>query len=122
MKFGNVTLALSATLAFIAPALAHDSFSMFDNQKIVKLDGTVKELQWTNPHSWLRVMVDDPQRSSNGRSSSHLLDSRHASEWSPTVVKPGDKVVVEINPLRDGTRGGALLSIVLPDGTKLAHV
>jgi hypothetical protein len=36
-------------------------------------------------------------------------------------VKPGDKVAVEINPLRDGTRGGTLLDIVLPDGTKLGH-
>jgi len=36
-------------------------------------------------------------------------------------VKPGDKIVAEINPLRDGTRGGTLLSVVLPDGTKLGH-
>ena len=41
--------------------------------------------------------------------------------WTPTIVKAGDKVAVEINPLRDGTRGGTLLSIVLADGTKLGH-
>ncbi len=54
MKLNAVTLAVSATLALAAPALAHHSFSMFDNEKILKLDGTVKELEWTNPHSWLR--------------------------------------------------------------------
>ncbi|MGZ3276158.1 MAG: DUF6152 family protein, partial [Caulobacteraceae bacterium] len=31
-----------------APAFAHHSFAMFDNQKNVTLEGTVKEFQWTN--------------------------------------------------------------------------
>jgi len=123
MKLGTMALAMSATLAFVAPALAHHSFSMFDNQKIVKLDGTVKELEWTNPHSWLRVMVDDQQTHQAKQWSIELASTGQQARigWSPTVVKPGDKVVVEINPLRDGTRGGTLLSIVLPDGTKLGH-
>lgn len=123
MKLGTVTLAMAATLGFVAPALAHHSFSMFDNTKIVKLDGTVKELEWTNPHSWLRVMVDDAQTHQVKQWSIELASTGQQARigWSPTVVKPGDKVVVEINPLRDGTRGGTLLSIVLPDGTKLGH-
>src|SRR5258708_2818701 len=37
------------------PALAHHSFAMFDQKKTVKLEGTVKELQLTNPHSWLMI-------------------------------------------------------------------
>ena len=52
-------LAVLATTMFAAQALAHHSFSMFDQEKVVKLDGTVKELEWTNPHSWLRIMVED---------------------------------------------------------------
>jgi uncharacterized protein DUF6152 len=123
MKLNAVTLAVSATLALAAPALAHHSFSMFDNEKIVKLDGTVKELEWTNPHSWLRIMVDDPASHQVKQWSIELASTGQQARigWSPMVVKPGDKVAVEINPLRDGTRGGTLLSIVLPDGTKLGH-
>jgi hypothetical protein len=123
MKLNAVTLAVSATLALAAPAFAHHSFSMFDNEKIVKLDGTVKELEWTNPHSWLRIMVDDPATHQVKQWSVELASTGQQARigWSPTVVKPGDKVAVEINPLRDGTRGGTLLSIVLPDGTKLGH-
>src|SRR6478736_7045110 len=42
-----------------APAFAHHSFAMFDNQKNVTLEGTVKEFQWTNPHSWIQLVVKD---------------------------------------------------------------
>ena len=120
LTFGIV---MSAALVFGAPAFGHHSFSMFDNEKIVKLDGTVKELEWTNPHSWLRVMVDDPVTHQAKQWSIELASTGQQARigWTPTIVKAGDKVAVEINPLRDGTRGGTLLSIVLADGTKLGH-
>ena len=46
-----LSLAALALGAFAGPALAHHSFSMFDQQKVVTLAGTVKELEWVNPHS-----------------------------------------------------------------------
>ena len=39
------------------PAFAHHSYAEFDTEKKVTLEGTVKEFQWTNPHSWMLVMV-----------------------------------------------------------------
>ena len=35
-------------------ALAHHSFAMFDRDRVVTLQGVIKEFQWTNPHSWSR--------------------------------------------------------------------
>jgi len=116
-------LAVLATTMFAAQALAHHSFSMFDQEKVVKLDGTVKELEWTNPHSWLRIMVEDQATHQPRQWSIELASVGQQSRigWTPTIVKPGDKASVEINPLKDGTRGGPLLLITLPDGTKLGH-
>ena len=57
MKLKIFSLAILTASALAVPALAHHSFSMFDAEKTVTLNGTVKELEWTNPHSWLRVMV-----------------------------------------------------------------
>src|SRR3954452_7948246 len=54
-----VSLSAIAAAAFAASAFAHHSFAMFDSQQTVTLDGTVKEFEWVNPHSWLRVMVKD---------------------------------------------------------------
>jgi hypothetical protein len=51
---------MAVVLLVTSPAFAHHSFAMFDNEKTVTLEGTVKEFQWTNPHSWVQLMVTDP--------------------------------------------------------------
>ena len=47
-------------LALTGPALAHHAFAMFDTNREVMLDGTVREFQWTNPHTWVQLLVKDP--------------------------------------------------------------
>jgi uncharacterized protein DUF6152 len=123
MKLPTLGLALVVTASFAMPADAHHSFAMFDQQKVVVLNGTVKELEWTNPHSWLRVMVENETTHQPQQWSIELASTGQQARigWSPTIVKPGDKVSLEINPLKDGGRGGTLLLITLPDGTKLGH-
>lgn len=117
-----VTLAGAATFLFAVPALAHHSFAMFDADKTVELVGTVKEFQWTNPHSWLQVMVSD----NTGKMTEWSLEmgapgGLARSGWRPKTVVPGDKVTVSIHPLKDGSAGGQLLSVVLPNGTKMGE-
>ena len=50
-------LAAGAALLVAVPALAHHSFAMFDQRKIMTLDGTVTEFQWTNPHAFIEMDV-----------------------------------------------------------------
>ena len=108
-----IILAGAAALLAVAPASAHHSFAMFDNQKNVTLEGTVKEFQWTNPHSWIQLVVKDPatgkevEDSIEGGSPNGL--SR--SGWKRTSLKAGDKAVAIIHPLKDGTNGGSLVSV-----------
>jgi hypothetical protein len=52
------------------PALAHHSFAMFDQRKLMTLEGTVHEFQWTNPHAFIELDVTSGGRRSAGRSSS----------------------------------------------------
>jgi hypothetical protein len=54
----GLSVLVAATLAS-APARAHHSAAMFDDSRVVELKGVVKELQWTNPHVWLQVTVDE---------------------------------------------------------------
>src|SRR5579872_7173126 len=52
---------IAAAIAGLAtPALAHHSAAMFDRDKQVTVQGTVREFQYTNPHSWLLVIVMEP--------------------------------------------------------------
>jgi hypothetical protein len=36
--------------------------------------------------------------------------------WSRQSFKPGDKITISINPLRDGSKGGRMVQATLPDG------
>jgi hypothetical protein len=105
-------LGVSASLgALAAPAIAHHSFAMFDNQKALSLDGTVKDFQWTNPHTWVQLVVRD----ASGKDSEWSIEggSPNAlarSGWKRTALKPGDRAVLIIHPLKDGTNGGSLVS------------
>jgi hypothetical protein len=120
MKFGAFSLGFVAVAAFAAPAFAHHSFAMFDADKSVTMTGVVKEFEWTNPHVWLRVMVNDDA----GMPRQWALEMGAPGQqsrigWKPDSVKPGDKVTVTIHPLKDGSRGGQFMSAVLPDGQRL---
>ncbi|MDB5687636.1 MAG: hypothetical protein JWR77_2225 [Rhizorhabdus sp.] len=97
-------LALSAT----APADAHHSFAMFDPAKARLLKGTVKEFRWVNPHVSLFVLAEGaagpPELWAVELTSPGNLTRLG---WSRKSFKAGDKVLVEVNPLRDGQKGGA---------------
>jgi hypothetical protein len=91
-------------------AVAHHSFAMFDNNKEVVLEGTVKEFQWTNPHTWTQVIVKDAagkevEWSIEGGSPNGLK----RSGWDKKSMKTGDTVVMTIHPLKDGTAGGSFV-------------
>jgi hypothetical protein len=117
-----LALALATTALSLQQAAAHHSFSMFDASKVVTLQGTVKEFEWVNPHTWLHIMVTDntgvPKLWSLEMNSTALQAS---VGWKSDSLTPGDKVTVEMNPLKDGTRGGAARWVTLPDGRKLGR-
>jgi hypothetical protein len=103
--------AVGSLAAVAAPAQAHHSFAMFEGQKTVTLDGTVKQFQWTNPHTWVQLIVKDAsgkdvEWSIEGGSPNALA----RSGWKRTSLKAGDRAVVVIHPLKDGTDGGSLVS------------
>jgi hypothetical protein len=104
----------------VAPALAHHSFSMFDDKKEVVLKGEVKEFQWSNPHTWIQLNVTDGagkvvEWSIEGGSPN--LVGRQG--WKRNTFKPGDQVQITVHPMRDGQPGGSFMRAVLADGRKL---
>ena len=106
-KIMTTLLAACAVLVAPPPLAAHHSAVMFDDTKVVELSGTVKALQWTNPHVWLQVMVGDQatEWSLEGGSPNSL--SRQG--WRSTTFKPGDVVTVRLRPMKDGTAAGQFI-------------
>ena len=105
-----------------APASAHHSFAMYEPTKTLTLKGTVKTLQWTNPHVvlWILVQPDDGGAAQEWSLETTSPGVLTRAGWTRQSVKAGDKVTVEFSPLRDGSRGGGLNSVTLLDtGQKL---
>jgi hypothetical protein len=89
-------------------AMAHHSFAMFDQANPIELEGIVQEFKYTNPHSYLllAVKVDDGETVVwNLEGSAPSILGRDG--WSRDSLKPGDHVLVTIDPLRSGAPGGS---------------
>jgi hypothetical protein len=123
MKLPVLAVTIVAGFALTTPATAHHSFAMFDADKTVTMTGTVKEFEWTNPHSWLRMMVVDQ---TTGQPVQWLLEMGSPAQqarfgMTADSLKPGDKVTVTMHPLKDGSRGGGLLTATLPNGKTVGN-
>ena len=118
-----MTFKIAVSSAIILAALtvrlqAHHSFAMFDQEKNITVQGTLKEFEWTNPHCWLHVNVVD---ASTGKTSEWAFEMGSigqiaAQGWKADSVKAGDKITVEAHPMKDGSRGGQYQGAKLSDG------
>jgi hypothetical protein len=101
-----VLLIAGAAMLTSARVFAHHSAAMFDDAKVVELTGTVKELQWANPHIWLQVIVDEKGKKTEWSLEGGSPNSLSRQGWRATTFKPGDVVTVRFNPMKDGSAGG----------------
>lgn len=112
-KGGSAVLA--GVMALAVPAAAHHSFAMFDFANTVTIDGTVKEFRWTNPHVVLLVAKAGGAPDAPEVWSMELTSPGNLTRvgWSRQSFKPGDRIKLEFNPLRDGKHGGAFKQATL---------
>jgi hypothetical protein len=113
----GMVLASACALPMLT-AQAHHSDAMFNRDEVRELSGTIKEFQFTNPHTWVQLEVTDA--------------SGQVVEWSfewgspnqlgrqgirPSTFSAGAEVTIRTNPMRDGTPGGAFIGARFADGT-----
>ena len=111
---------LAAGLALAAvPALAHHSFAMFDQTKQMTLEGTVREFQWTNPHSFIELEVPSGSRVTRWSIELNSPNNLTRQGWRRTSLTAGERVSVRIAPLRNGHPGGLFLDLRKADGRVL---
>ena len=118
----SVVLGSLLALAGAGLASAHHSAVMFDSTKTVRLEGIVKQFQWTNPHSWLIVTV----QASGGKTEDWSFEMTSPNllaraGWRPTTIKPGEKIRIVGAPLRDGSPGAQFKCATLADGRLLTY-
>jgi len=109
-----------AVLLTAGSALAHHSFAMFDQSQTVTLQGTVSDFRWTNPHVFIELTVKN-ESGADEEWSIEMTSPEHLSRagWRPGTLQAGDKVTLNIHPMRAGVKGGQYLSGVGPRGPLL---
>jgi len=110
-------LVMVTSLTSSAPAAAHHSGAGFNSEKVIELTGTIKEFQFTNPHTWIQVFVED--------------DKGAKVEWSiewgspnslgrqgirPSTFPPGAKVTIRLRPMINGAPAGGFVGAKFADG------
>lgn len=120
--------AATAVLA-IAPATAHHSTSGFDRVSVVRIEGTVRQFRWINPHASFKVEGDASDEHPDGlwtveMTAPNVLINQG---WKRTSLREGDQVVAFVNPmnnpivLNDGSQGGLYVGVILADGSTLGR-
>lgn len=111
---------MAVVLGTMSLASGHHSFAAFITTTEKTVTGTVKQVDWTNPHTWIWVDVANSQGGLDrfgfeGMSPNYLA----RRGWSKSTLKPGDQVVVTFRPMRDGSNGGMFMNAKLPSGKVL---
>jgi hypothetical protein len=122
VRFGSLLVGTAAIcLAVTAPA--HHSTAEFDYSKQVTIKGTVKEVQWTNPHSYVQLLVDGEDGAKVQWSVEIGSPSLNINMgWRKNSVKAGDVVTLILSPARNGKPYGTLRVLTFADGRKLEGV
>jgi len=111
---------LAAGIALAAaPALAHHSFAMFDQTKLMTLEGTVHEFQWTNPHAFIELDVRNGARTRRWAIELNSPNNLTRQGWRRGSLRAGERISVRIAPLRNGNTGGLFLDLKKADGRVL---
>jgi hypothetical protein len=110
----------SAWLVSTHSAQAHHSPAMFDGSKQLTLTGKVRLFQWTNPHSYIQLIVK-PESGPEQEWSLEMGANVYLYNlgWRPSTVKAGDTLTVTVVPLRSGAPGGLLVEAQTADGKSL---
>src|SRR5262245_15124278 len=116
-----VLLIIAGSVLAVSSLDAHHSSAMFDREKVVELKGTIKELQWSNPHIWIQVVTPE-----NGANKEWSLEGGSPNTlsrqgWRATTFKAGDEVTVRFNPMKDGTPAGAFIGAKFADGKTIGR-
>lgn len=103
-------------------AWAHHSNAMFDKSVAREVTATVREFQWTNPHIWIQVYINDD----SGEAQEWSIEgggpnSLFRKGWRPNSFKQGDVVTLKIFPMVDGTNAGLFVGARFADGKTLGN-
>ena len=102
-KLAAISAVALCLLAACVPLFAHHGNASYDTSKTVTVKGTVTDYIWANPHVFLKVDAKDK----NGITLHWIIEAQNPLSqtevgWTKNTFKPGDEVMVEVIPAKNG--------------------
>lgn len=109
-------------------SVAHHSTAAFDSSRVVRIEGTITQFRWINPHASIKL-----EGTADGGPDGLWTVEMTAPNvlinqgWQRNSIVPGDTVVMFVNPLQnaitlnDGSQGGLYVGVILADGSTLGR-
>jgi len=103
------------------PMFAHHGNSAYDMSKTVPMKATVTKFEYSNPHTQVYYDVTDEK----GNVEHWVAETTNPAMlnrvgWSRESLKPGDQVVLWVNPNKVGAKITFLQKVVFSDGKELS--
>lgn len=119
----SLSIAAGSILAGFAVAVpAHHAATMFDREQTVELSGEIVEFQWTSPHVWIQINVENESGEVVEWSVEGSVPNRlYRAGWRPTTFRPGDRVTIRGAPMRNGAPAALFIGARLADGSTLGR-
>jgi hypothetical protein len=110
--------ALALVVALGSTAGAHHSAVQYDFGKSATITGVVVKFQAINPHMRLTLRVSDEKGTREVEIEGHSTNNMYRAGYRDGLIKVGDKITVNVAPLRNGTEGGYMVAAVTASGTR----
>jgi len=122
MKALTFIALIVGVLAICGPVFAHHGGAAYDMSKpLVLKDAVVTQFSWINPHPLIKVDAKDDK----GNVEHWVAETTNPAMlnrvgWSRETLKPGDQVILWVNPNKVGAKITFLQKVVFTDGKELS--
>jgi hypothetical protein len=122
MKMLRIVSVVVLFTVWVATLAAHHSAVQFDFTKSVPVTGVVMKFRAINPHMQLVLHVKDGKGERDIVFEGHSTNNMYRAGYRDNMIKVGDKITVNIAPLKDGSEGGYVTSAVTASGVRFGAV
>lgn len=116
-RLGAISLLVMSFLTACFPVFAHHGNASYDTEKTVTVKGTVTEYIWANPHVFLKLDAKDE----SGNPVHWVIEAQNLVQqaslgWTNSTFKPGDQVVIDVTPVKNGRPIGRFKGRIVING------
>jgi len=121
-KVANPRVAGFALLLAVTSSFAHHSSAMFDKQIVRHVTASVTEFQWTNPHVWIQISIENESGELEEWSIEGLgPNSLSRKGWRRNSFETGEIIEIKFNPMRDGSKAGGFIGAKFGNGQTIGN-